>query len=472
MTIAPNILDKFKDILNDNDWTTDPDIIAPHLTEWRDKFIGSTPLLLMPRSTEDIQKIIKLANETSTKIAIQGGNTGLVGGSTPSLEGRDEVLLSLKKMNKILDVDTNDFSMTVEAGALLQDVQDAADKIGRYFPLSLASEGSCTIGGNISTNAGGIHVIRYGTMRDLTMGIEAVMPDGRLWQGLSSLRKDNTGFDINNLLIGAEGALGIVTKATLKLFPAPVDTLTAWVAIKSPLAALDLLAELREKTGDRLCAFELISDAGLSFVFDHIESTINPLMSRQDWYILFDISTGIKDPNLSTIVESVISEHMDKGSIIDGTIAQNNKQAAALWKLRESMSEAQKHEGASIKHDISVPVSKVPEFLDLGINAMEDMVKGCRVTPFGHMGDGNIHFNVMQPANMHKDDFLSKWPEMNRIVHDIVVDLSGSISAEHGIGTLKRDELMRTAAADKISLMKSLKSALDPNGILNIGRLL
>ncbi|MCJ9429117.1 FAD-binding oxidoreductase [Kordiimonas marina] len=451
--------------------TTDPAEIAPHLHEWRDKFNGRTPLMLMPSDTETLSRLVSYCHKHRIAIVPQGGNTGLVGGGIPGLEGRDEVLVSLKRMTRILDVDAQDFSITAEAGAPVATLQAAAADADRLFPLSLASEGSCTVGGVISTNAGGVHVLRYGTTRALLMGLEAVLPTGAVVNSLSSLRKDNTGYNLAQLLAGAEGTLGIVTKATFRLYPPERQKHTCWLAVESPAAALSLLASLREATGDRVSAFELMPRVGLEMVFRHIPNTRDPLTAPYPWYVLTDVATSREDPGLAAALDAWLEARLEDGAILDGAIAGTVAQAQDFWRVRESMSEAQKHEGGSIKHDVSVPVSRVPAFLTRATEAIEQTYPGARVTPFGHLGDGNIHFNVMQPKDGDKQAFLNEWEGMNRLVHDIVTDMKGSISAEHGIGTLKRGELARLKGQHDLDAMRAIKAALDPHNIMNPGAL-
>lgn len=449
--------------------TTDMNEIAPHLTEWRDKFEGKTPLMLMPADTETAARLIHFCNEHHIAIVPQGGNTGLVGGGTPGLEGRNEVLFSTKRMRRHIEVDPDDLSLTADAGFTVAELQEAASVHGLMFPLSLASEGSCTAGGIIATNAGGVHVVRYGTTRALTLGVEAVLPNGDIVNELSALRKDNTGYNLTQLMVGAEGTLGIVTRATFKLVPAEKQVHSCWIAVKSPSDALSLLHSAQKATGGRVSAFELIPDFGLELVLRHIPDTVSPLKTHYPWYILTDIASINEDASLERQVSDWLEQGLESGLIQDGTIAQSLAQRQAFWRLRESMSEAQKHEGGSIKHDISVPVSKVPAFLKIACKAIADTFPGARLTPFGHLGDGNLHFNVMQPEDCDKAAFLSCWEEMNSLVHDIVVDFGGSISAEHGIGTLKKAELHRLKKQENLTAMKAIKAALDPNDIMNPG---
>lgn len=467
--IAQQHIDALCKLLGPKGATTDQAEIAPHLEEWRSKYFGKTQLMLKPASSEEVAAAVSYCNEHSIAIVPQGGNTGLVGGSLPGLGTRDEVLLSTKRLNKHISVDAQDYSITADAGITIAALQDAANAEGCLFPLSLASEGSCTVGGVVSTNAGGVHVVRYGTVRALTVGLEAVLPNGDIYNGLSSLRKDNTGYALDQLLVGAEGTLGVVTKATFKLYPAETQKHTFWLALKSPQNALELLAEARQVTGDRVSVFEFMPHIGLELVLRHIPGTQSPLEADYPWYVLLEVANTAEDSALADALDHWIEKALDAGLIMDGAVAQSNSQAAAFWRLRESMSEAQKHEGGSIKHDISVPVSSVPAFLEEASAAVVRAYPGSRPTPFGHLGDGNIHFNIMQPPAADKGAFLSNWEEMNKLVHDIVTRYKGSISAEHGIGSMKKNELARTKAAANIAAMKAIKKAIDPNNILNPG---
>jgi FAD/FMN-containing dehydrogenase len=449
--------------------TTDSDLIAPHLSEWRDKFHGDTPLMLMPESAEAASKLIRYCAEHDIKIKTQGGNTGLVGGSTPGLEGRTEVLISTRRMNSYCVIDADDFSITADAGCTVAELQAKAAEHDLLFPLSLASEGSCTVGGVVSTNAGGIHVLRYGTTRALTLGLQAVLPSGDIVDELTALRKNNTGYNLSQLLLGAEGTLGLVTRATFKLYPREAQKHTCLLAVKSPADALKLLASARIASGDRVSAFELMPRFGLELVLRHIPGTSAPIGTSHPWYVLMDIATSREDTTLQSDVSNWLEGELTRGTILDGALAGSLAQAEAFWRLRESMSEAQKHEGGSIKHDIAVPVSKVPAFLERAAEAVLGRSPGARVVAFGHLGDGNIHFNLMQPEGSDKAAFLARWEDISALVHDIVMEFGGSISAEHGIGTLKRDELARLKAPASLDAMHAIKAALDPKNIMNPG---
>ncbi|HRK24256.1 MAG TPA: FAD-binding oxidoreductase [Beijerinckiaceae bacterium] len=448
--------------------STDPNDLAPHLVEGRGLYRGTAFGLARPRDTDDVSACLWLANRHRLPVVAHGGNTGLVGGGVP----RDALVLSLDRMNRIRAVDPVNLTMTVEAGAILKTVQDAATAEGCLFPLSLGSEGSCTIGGNLSTNAGGTAVLRYGNARELALGLEVVLADGRVLNDLNRLRKNNTGYDLRNLFIGAEGTLGIITAAVLKLFPAPRVRATAWVGLDSRQAGLDLFDLVRASAGECLTGYEFMYAEGIDFVLRHIPGTRCPLDSRSPFHVLIELSSSDASLDLAGRLESLLGDAYERGLIGDATIAASVAQAAALWSLREHISDAQKFEGGSIKHDISVPVSAVVAFLDRATAACEAELAGLRVVAFGHFGDGNIHFNLSQPVGMDKAEYLSMWDRFNRIVHDIVADLGGSISAEHGIGLIKLHELARYKDPVALDLMARLKATLDPHNILNPGKVL
>ena len=436
-----------------------------YMREWRGIWHGRSPLVLRPGSAEEISRLLAIANETRTIIVPQSGNTGLCGGQITTDDGH-EVLLSLDRMTRIIDVDASDNTITVEAGAVLKAVQDAAGTADRLFPLSLASEGSCRIGGNLSTNAGGLNVIAYGNTRDLCLGLEVVLADGRIWNGLKRLRKDNTGYDLRNIFIGAEGTLGIITAAVMKLYPKPRNYETAFIAVADPQAAVDLLSLMKEMSGNRVVAFELIADLALRFTIRHA-GTRNPLSSSSPWYVLAELS----DPapgSMAALLEAAI----ERGTVSDATVAQSLSQRQELWDLRELISESQKPEGGSIKHDISVPVSKVPQFLKEADAAVTRFMPGTRFISFGHLGDGNIHYNVSQPIGMDRQAYIETWSAMNDIVFEVVRRLDGSISAEHGIGRLKAHRMPQIKSPVELAMMRGLKHMLDPNNILNPGRVL
>jgi FAD/FMN-containing dehydrogenase len=457
------LLARLKAIVGPAGYSVDPDELGPHLVEWRNRFVGKTPLLLKPADTQQVAAIVRACAEAEVGIVAQGGNTGLVGGQIPRAEGAD-LLLSLSRMNRIRAVDPIDNSMVVEAGCTLAVAQEAAANVDRLLPLSLAAEGSSQVGGNLSTNAGGIHVLRYGNARDAVLGLEVVTADGEIWNGLRALRKDNTGYDLKQLFVGAEGTLGIITAAVLKLHPRPRENQTLFCAVPDPDRVLGLLRLTGELVADGIYAFEMISRFALELVTRHMPGTSDPLAAPSPWYVLADLTVP------RPAAEAVLAAAFERELITDAVLAGSAAQARALWKLRESASEAQKHEGASIKHDISVPVSRIPVFLAEALAAAARLIPGIRPVPFGHVGDGNLHFNFTQPAGMDKDAYLGKWAELNRVVHDIVIAHGGSISAEHGIGVLKRDEARRTKSPVELELLGRIKRALDPKGIMNPGK--
>ena len=464
--MSPGTLARLKDAVGPKGFSEDPNEIAPHLVEWRSKYQGQSTLLLKPKTAAEVSKIVAICNETRTPIVPQGGNTGLVGGQIPF---HGEAILSLARMNAIREVDVSNASLIAEAGVILDTIHRAAAEAGKYFPLSLAPEGSCTIGGNLSTNAGGVNVLRYGSARALVLGLEVVLADGRVLDLLRSLRKDNTGYDLKQLFLGAEGTLGVITAASLKLFPAPVSYETAFVAVRDPQAAVALFVRLEEATGGLLSAFELIPRIGLEFVLAHIPDTSDPLRASSPWYVLTE-ATSAGEVSLESVFQASIAKAIEAGLATDAAIASSDAQRLALWKLRESVSEAQKPEGGSIKHDVSVPVKAVPEFLARGTALVSKMIPGVRPVPFGHVGDGNIHFNFSVPKGGNSEAFLARWSEVTRAVHDLANEFGGSISAEHGIGVMKREDIVRYKSAAEIDLMRTLKKTLDPNNILNPGK--
>jgi FAD/FMN-containing dehydrogenase len=453
-------IEALKTALPASAWTQDPDLIDPHLREWRDKYFGKTPLLLTPRTTEEVAAAVKICATHKIPLMPQGGNTGLVGGNTP----QGEVLISLKKMTAIREINPTANAMTVEAGATLQSVLDAADGADRKFPLTLSSQGSCTIGGVLSTNAGGNHVLKYGTTKELVFGVEAVLADGSIFNGLTSLRKDNTGYDLNRLFLGAEGTLGIITAATLKLFPKPKYVQRALIGLESAAAAVALLEPFR--AGGRLAMFEVMPAIGYRAVVDNFENIRDPFDNAHTWYLLCDWEVESETEGLA-IAEVTIGAALETGEIKDALIAMNETQAAELLSIREHMSAGQKFLGGSIKHDITVPIDKIPDFFALADPAMEDIVAGCRPVGFGHFGDGNIHYNIAQPESANREAFLENWDILSQRVFDIVESLGGSISAEHGIGIMKRDDLAQRASPVKLKLLRAVKTALDPDGIMN-----
>jgi len=446
-------------------FSEDPAEIAPHLEEWRSRYKGRASLLLKPSTTVEVSAILAICNETKTPVVPQAGNTGLVGAQIPF---DNEVLLSLSRLNRIRALDAADSSMIAEAGVVLEAAKLAADDKGLLLPLSLASEGSCTVGGTISTNAGGVNVLRYGMAREQVLGLEVVLADGRVLDLLRTLRKDNTGYDLKQMFIGAEGTLGIVTAAALKLFPKPAVSCTAFLAVPDVNAALAVLARLQSATGSLVNAFEILPRNGMELVLAHIPGTNDPFRVPSPWYVLCEASGA---EGLEQIFEGALAAALSDGLASDAVIACSEAQRGALWKLRESMSEAQKKEGASLKHDVAVPVARVADFLDKASAAIAAAVPDGQPVPFGHLGDGNIHFNIQAAKGADVAHFLARWDEIARIVHDVVRDFDGSFSAEHGIGVMKRADLARYKSPVEIDLMRALKRTLDPNNILNPGKL-
>ena len=439
--------------------------LAPFLTDWRGRYRGAACCVVRPGSTAEVAAVVKACVLAGVPIVPQGGNTSLCGAATPDQAGR-AVVLSLGRLNRVLALDPQNNTITVEAGCTLAQIQAAAQAADRLFPLSLASEGSCQIGGNLSTNAGGVQVLRYGNTRELTLGLEVVLPSGEVWDGLRGLRKDNTGYDLKHLFIGAEGTLGVITGAVLKLFPLPRRQTTCWLNVASPAAAVALLAEAKTAFDAHLTAFELVSEVSLALVLKHIPQARRPGLAAS-WYVLAEFSDAPPEQ-----VEAWLGQCLAAELIEDAVLAGSLAQARELWALRENISEAQKIEGVSIKHDIAVPVSAIPEFLARADAELKAAFPGIRVVAFGHVGDGNLHYNLSKAEAGDNGAFIASQSQVNHIVHDLVHALNGSISAEHGLGQLKRDEILRYKSAVEIAMMRSVKLALDPQGLMNPGKLL
>lgn len=471
-TSAPSLetLSRLRAVVGERFAIADASDMTPYLRELRDKYHGKAAMVLRPVSTSEVSELIRIADETGTAVVPQSGNTGLVGGQIPFEHG-SEIVLSLDRMKTIRDVDPVDNSITVEAGVTLQQVQDAASDVDRMFPLNLASQGSCCIGGNLATNAGGIGVLAYGNARQLCLGLEVVLADGRIWNGLRRLHKDNTGYDLKDMFIGSEGTLGIITGAALKLYPATRDKAIAWTAVPDPQAALALLEIARGNSSGEVTAMEIVPRLGVEITIKHAQ-TIDPLNDAYNWYALLELSGQGTPGTLMTDMERVLELAFEAGVVLDGVIAASETQANEIWRIREALSDVQRLEGGSIKHDVAVPVSRAPELIERATSAVTDLVPGARPIPFGHLGDGNIHFNVSQPVDADKDDFLTNWESMNEVVHAIVGELGGTISAEHGIGRMKRDLMSDVKSDVELDLMRSLKQMLDPNNTLNPGKLL
>ncbi len=469
--ISNDILERFSAIVGPAHAIRDQNEIAPHLIETRGLYHGASPMLLKPGSTAEVAAILALATETKTPIVPQSGNTGHVGGQTPRASGGD-LIVTLSRMNRIREIDLLGNVMIVDAGCILQTVQRQAHAHDRLFPLSLGSQGSCQIGGNLATNAGGTAVLAYGNMRQLCLGLEVVLPTGEIWHGLRRLKKDNSGYDLRDLFIGSEGTLGIITGAVLKLLPCPLGHQVAFVGLKDPTKALQLLELASRFCGPGLTGFELIARLGVEFTTRHIANSRDPLNEPHPWYVLIDISTFDTVDAADRLMALVLEAALEADIILDGTMASSEKQAQAFWHLRESLSEAQRLEGGSIKHDISVPIAKIPQFLELADHAVLALLPQARICAFGHMGDGNIHYNISQPVHADKAGFIGRRREINAIVHDIVIGLGGSIAAEHGIGQLKREDLVATRSKIELDLMRRIKKAFDPAGIMNPAKVL
>lgn len=468
MPVTDAFLSAVRDVVGDKGLLTEPADLEPHLVEERGLFRGAATAVVRPASTEEVAAVVRLCAEHEVPIVPQGGNTGLVGGA---VSNSGSIILSTARLNRIRAIDPVNYTITVEAGCILADVQAAAEDKGCLFPLSLGAEGSCHIGGNLASNAGGVNVLRYGNARDLTLGLEVVLADGRVWNGMKALGKDNTGYALKHLFVGGEGTLGIITAAVLKLYPAPAETQTALLAVEDIDLVTTLLQKARAMSGDAVTAFELIHRFGMELATRHLDGITDPFEAPHPWYVLVEFSTSRPNADLRSLFEAFLESAFEDGIISDGVIAESLDQTETLWRMREGLPEAQKHEGASIKHDVAVPVARVPEFLTRAMAAVEAAMPGLRPCPFGHVGDGNIHFNLTQPVGMDGKEYLGHWEEMNRIVHDIVVEMEGSISAEHGVGQLKVDEIVHYKSPVEIDLLRAVKKALDPQGILNPGKM-
>jgi FAD/FMN-containing dehydrogenase len=456
----------------------DAEDMLPYLTDWRQRYAGQALCVVRPGSTQQVAHVVAACAAAGVAIVPQGGNTGLVGGSVPSpasqAGGRAQVVVSLKRLDVIRCIDVDNDTITVESGCTLQQVQEAAAAVGRLFPLALASQGTATIGGNLSTNAGGVQVLRYGSMRDLTLGLEVVLADGQVWDGLRALRKDNTGYDLKQLFIGAEGTLGLITAAVLKLYPMPHVRATAWCAVDHPAAAVAMLARLRQACGERVNAFEIVNRTALELVLRHIPDTRSPLVEMHDWQVLIelaDVGAG-QAHRLDDVLLDFLAAERAAGNLRDAVVAQSAAQAAALWRLRENISEAQKIDGISIKHDVSLPISRIAEFVERAGQELRQAHAGLRIVCFGHIGDGNLHYNPSKSLAGENAEFIAASVAVNGIVHDLVHDLGGSISAEHGLGQLKRDEILNYKNKIEINLMRTIKAALDPHGLMNPGKVI
>lgn len=473
-TMSPeqqNLIETVRERLGPKAVVTDHDTIAPWLTDWRGRFHGDAPAMLAPASTEEVAAMVRLASEAGVPLVPQGGNTGMVGGATPPADG-SALLLSLRRMNRIRSISADDNLAVAEAGVILANLHDAALAIGRRFPLTLGARGSATIGGLTSTNAGGTQVLRFGTMRSLVAGVEAVLPDGSIHDGLPSLKKDNRGYDLNQLLVGAEGTLGIVTAVSLRLVPAVAERAVAWVGLASPHAALSLLRAIEART-QAVESFEIVPGPALQMVLDHVPGTRSPLESSQPWHVLIEAvasDAGAEPP--AQLLERLLASALESELAADAVIAANEAQAEAFWRIRDSIAEAERASGPAVQHDISVPVADMPRFMLEGGAEVERRFPGTQAVAFGHLGDGNVHFHARAPKDVEAEAWYSgDAPQITRLVHDLVVAAGGSISAEHGIGQMKRAELERLSPPSRIAALRAIKHALDPKGILNPGKL-
>ena len=461
------LLEQLKSIVGPKGWVSDTDALQPHVNEWRGIFVGQTPLMVMPASTDEVSRVVAACAKAGVGIVPQGGNTGMCAGCIPDDSGT-QILLSMSRMNRIRSVDADNFSMEVDAGCVLQTLQEAAQDAGRYFPLSLGAEGSCQIGGNIATNAGGLNVIRYGTARALVLGLEVVLADGTVLDGLRSLRKDTAGYDLKQLFIGSEGTLGIITAATLRLFPGPGELGTALVAVPASGTSVTLLGKLKAHFPDQVQTFELVSDYVFGLVDRYVPDASLPFDSDYPWYVLLEVATG-GDPGR---LEAALMEAIEEGLVLDAVIAKNSAEAGNLWRLRHSISEAERQAGKALKHDISVPVSKMQEFLLRGDDLLEQLRPDATLVAFGHVGDGNLHYNVSLPHDIDPEEYSRDGQRITSAIYDLVAELGGSFSAEHGVGQLKRRYLAEYRSGPEFDLMRSLKKTLDPANILNPGKVI
>jgi FAD/FMN-containing dehydrogenase len=468
---SPALLNQLRELVGPQGFLDQPFDLEPFTVDHRKLYRGKTALVVRPETTAQVAAVMKACNDAKVGVVPVGGNTGYCGGATPSEDG-SQIVLSMSRMRRVRAVDPHNFTMIAEAGCVLADVQAAAAAADRLFPLSLGSEGSCQLGGNLSTNAGGTAVLRYGMMRDLVLGLEVVLPDGRVLDGLKSLRKDNTGYDLRDLFIGAEGTLGVITAAAIKLFSRPVSIVTALVAVPDAHAAVALLSRLRSATGDLVSTFELIPRIGIDLVSRHIPKTSDPFEDRYEWYVLIEVGGGKHASDLRSAMEAELEAAMEASEVLNAVFAESDAQREALWRLRETIPEAQRLDGASIKHDVSVTTTELPRFIAEGSAAIRQIAPNGRIVAYGHLGDGNLHFNVNQSHEETAESFLALAPRINKAVHDLIARYGGSFSAEHGIGRLKRDELAHYKDATALAVMRAIKHALDPNGIMNPGKVL
>ena len=468
--IFPDLIERLRAIVGERGLVAEAEMAA-YQEDWRNAYHGRAAAVVKPAGTEEVSRVASLLYSAGVAMVPQGGNTSLCGASVPDGSGR-QVVVNLSRMNRVRAVDVENNTMTVEAGCILANLQAEAERHGRLFPLSLGAEGSCEIGGNLSTNAGGTGVLRYGNTRELVLGLEVVLPDGRVWSGLRGLRKDNTGYDLKQLFVGAEGTLGIITAAVVKTFPRPRSIATGFVAVESPAAAVKLLSFLRSRVGERVTGFELFSRVCVDMVVKNVPGTRDPLPGSTPWFVLVELSDSTEGGSLDALFEDTLAAGAEDGLVCDAMVAASEAQRRELWKMREDITEAQKPERISVKHDIAVPVSKVPEFIERAGAALEARFPGIRIVAFGHVGDGNIHYNTSNPDPAAARERMAYSPEVNRIVYDVVASLDGSISAEHGLGQLKRDEIAHYKSALELDLMRAIKRTLDPKGLMNPGKVL
>ncbi len=468
MTLPDGLLDRLANIVGPGGLVTDVADMGPYIAEQRDLYRGETPCIVRPASTEEVSRVVKTCHDAGVAIVPQGGNTGLCGGAVAS----GEVIVSLTRMNRVREVDPVNFTMTVDSGCVLSSLQEVAEEHDRLFPLSLGAEGSCQIGGNLSTNAGGTTVIRYGNTRELTLGLEVVLPNGDIWDGLTGLRKNNTGYDLKHLFIGAEGTLGIITGAVVKLFPRPRVRSTAFIALRDLEDVLEVLGRARKASGDTVSGFELIPRICIDISIRHTEGNFEFLEGRHEWYALIEFESSEECLDLGAAMENFLAEAYEDGLVVDATIARSDSQRGQFWFLREAMVLSQKPEGASIKNDVSVPISKVPQFISEANAAVGEMYPGIRPLAFGHVGDGNVHYNLSQPVDGDPQEFLDRWDEITSRVADIALVMRGSFSAEHGIGKLKVHDLATRKSAVELNMMRAIKKTLDPSGLMNPGKVL
>ena len=462
-------LQRIQNIVGPQGWIETTGGMEPYLREWRGRYKGTAAAVISPKSTNEVAKVLEICNKAGLGVVPQGGNTGLVGGGVPDFPSGDGIVITTQRLNVIRDIDPLNQTMTVEAGVILAHIQQAAEDVGLLFPLSLGAEGSCQIGGNISTNAGGVQVLRYGNTRDLVLGLEVVLADGRVWDGLRSLRKDNTGYDLKHLFMGAEGSLGIITAAVLKLSARPQAKETALCGGANAGSLLEIFQRLNTSAGEALSAFEIMNRFGLEIAEKHVPSVNDPFESPHSQYALIELS-GLD--GIRATLKNILKQGLEEGLIADALIAKNSAQSDQFWAIRHAIPEAQKHEGGSIKHDVSVPVSNVEEFLRKASDLVEAKLPGVRICAFGHAGDGNIHFNLSQPIGADTNAYMKNWDAINRIIHDLIMSIGGSFSAEHGIGQLKRSDLKRYKSDVELDLMRTLKKALDPQNTMNPGKVI